>query len=109
MTEQQAWEYLRDSFSKPLTFNEGVGVGSCYIKTGEFHSCCLCDAIGDLEESKMITELVQDNMLKKVERYGPEHRTLDAYYAVIWPLNPEGAALRVKFCELMLKEFNDNA
>jgi hypothetical protein len=88
-----------------VEWTPGCGEGPCYIKIGDStHSCCLCDAISDLEAENLITDVVANMMSKKVRRYGDSYRTTDPNSCLLWPMSPEGAARRAEFCKIILRE-----
>lgn len=86
MTEKEAWLFLAELWSKPMTRGECVGV-----RLGWLWSPGLCGCIGKLGVNKEV-------MLAKVTA---KHNEIDPHSAYIWPCNAEGAAARSEFCKTM--------
>lgn len=106
LTEQQAWEHLLQGFSNPVPLPGSSNPVAASCKTGNEHSCCLCDAITDMWVEDWISETTEGFMLKKVSRYGVEYRTTPPAAALYWPADEQGVAARVEFIKLMLKEYD---
>lgn len=96
LTELEAWEVLREAWSKAKRVD-----GVVRAKIGKIHvDCGLCDSVHTLQLFGMISNDVHTSMITRLRNH-PKY-SLSHY---IWPHDPAGAVSRSEFCQDQVNSF----
>jgi len=105
MTERDAWDFIATIFA-PKNGEKSDGGDWFYstVRDWEYmHAWGMCDVIHKLNNRGLISDRLEQRMLKKIEKI---RETFNVSLSYVYPLTPYGARKRRQFCKKMIEELS---
>jgi hypothetical protein len=100
LSELEAWKYLKDCWANVI-FMDKYGEFSDLPLDYRHQGDGLCITIDNMWDTKKIDDRVRHSMLNKICKLP---FNVDRHKSYKFPLNGEGAQMRVEFCDKMIAE-----